>query len=136
MGRVRIILYIQNVLRNRHKWRYWFCVIANACWFGHGIVLQKCAILLLQFRIFLNRRNVGDKFSIIRQNENVIFIFSPVRTAIWMKSPKEKKSLFVTLLDRYETSVEIKISVPQINNNYIIIISHIFLTQMQNVFNW
>lgn len=57
-------------------------VIANAFWFGHGILLQKCAALLLQFRIFLNRRNVGIKFSIIRQNENVIFIFSAVHTAI------------------------------------------------------
>lgn len=36
---------------------------------------------------------------------------------ISLKSPKEKKSLFVTLLDRYETSVEIKISVTQISNN-------------------
>lgn len=110
---VRIIHYIQNVKRNRRKWRYWFCVIANACWFGHEIVLQKCAVLLLQFRIFLNRRNVGGKFSIIRQNENVIFIFFTN-----LKSPKEKKSLFVTLLDRYETSGEIKISITQINNNY------------------
>lgn len=110
---VRIIHYIQNVKRNRRKWRYWFCVIANAFWFGHEIVLQKCAVLLLQFRIFLNKRNVGGKFSIIRQNENVIFIFFTS-----LKSPKENKSLFVTLLDRYETSVEIKISITQINNNY------------------
>lgn len=120
---VRIIHYIQNVKRNRCKWRYWFCVIANACWFGHGIVLQKCAVLLLQFRIFLNRKNVGGKFSIIRQNENMIFIFFTSThcyiNEISLKSPKEKKSLFVTLLDRYEISVEIKISITQTNNNYI-----------------